>query len=221
MDAGNSQLPRLAARAPPSWRPRAWSLLDMGVSGGIWGLQVGFCAMLGGKREVFDRFEPAVRDAGAGGRLPVLRSGRGRALRQDGPQRDRVRAHAGLRRGLRHPARLATSSWTSPPSPACGSNGSVIRSWLLELAGDAFTRRATTWPRSRAGSPIRARAAGRWPRRSSTTCRRPIITLSLLAALPQPARAGQLHRSGAGRAAQRVRRPRGEAVGRPGLPWSR
>ena len=26
----------------------------MGVSGGIWGLEVGFCAMLGGKREVFD-----------------------------------------------------------------------------------------------------------------------------------------------------------------------
>jgi 6-phosphogluconate dehydrogenase (decarboxylating) len=25
----------------------------MGVSGGIWGLEVGFCAMLGGKREVY------------------------------------------------------------------------------------------------------------------------------------------------------------------------
>ncbi len=69
-------------------------------------------------------------------------------------------------------------------------------------------------PRSRAGSPTPARAAGRWPRRSTTTCPRPIITLSLIAALPQPARAGQLHRSGPGRAAQRVRRARGEVVGR-------
>jgi 6-phosphogluconate dehydrogenase len=36
---------------------RGLDWIDMGVSGGVWGQTVGFCAMLGGKREVFDRFE--------------------------------------------------------------------------------------------------------------------------------------------------------------------
>ena len=61
VDAGNSNFHDSQRRAA-ELEARGLEFLDMGVSGGIWGLQVGFCAMVGGKREVFDRFEPAVRD---------------------------------------------------------------------------------------------------------------------------------------------------------------
>src|SRR5918992_3575084 len=60
VEAGNSNFRDSRRRA--AWlAERGIEWLDMGVSGGIWGLKVGFCAMLGGKREVFERFEPAVR----------------------------------------------------------------------------------------------------------------------------------------------------------------
>ena len=61
VDAGNSNFHDSQRRAA-ELESRGLEWLDMGVSGGVWGLKVGFCAMLGGKREVFDRFEPAVRD---------------------------------------------------------------------------------------------------------------------------------------------------------------
>ena len=61
VDAGNSNFHDSQRRAT-ELEAHGLEWLDMGVSGGIWGLKVGFCAMLGGKREVFDGFEPAVRD---------------------------------------------------------------------------------------------------------------------------------------------------------------
>ena len=105
IDAGNSRF-HDSKRHAAELAAQGLEWLDMGVSGGVWGLQVGFCAMLGGKREVFDRFEPVVRTlAPEDGYLYCGDAGAG-PLHEDGPQRDRVRDHAGLRRGLRHPPRV-------------------------------------------------------------------------------------------------------------------
>ena len=59
VDAGNSRF-HDSRRHAAELEAKGLDWLDMGVSGGIWGLEVGFCAMLGGKREVFERFEPVV-----------------------------------------------------------------------------------------------------------------------------------------------------------------
>ncbi len=76
--------------------------LDAGTSGGVWGLEVGYCLMVGGDRSAFEHRRAAPQDPRAARpRLRVLRRPRLRALRQDGPQRHRVRHDAGLRRGLR------------------------------------------------------------------------------------------------------------------------
>src|ERR1700738_3268770 len=90
--------------------------LDVGTSGGIWGLERGYCMRPRGGRSP----RPDLRGAGAGPRhdrcntgadgprsqgragLSVLRAGRLRPFRQDGAQRHRIRLDAGLRRGLRH-----------------------------------------------------------------------------------------------------------------------
>ena len=56
VDSGNSNFQDSQRRAAKV-EEHGLEWLDMGVSGGIWGLRVGFCAMLGGKREVFERFE--------------------------------------------------------------------------------------------------------------------------------------------------------------------
>ena len=160
IDAGNSNFHDSQRRAA-QLAEKGIEWLDFGVSAAASGAcSVGFCAMIGGKREVFDRFEPTLKTTGTRGRLPLLRAGRRGPLREDGAQRHRVRRDAGLRRGLRHPARLGATSSTSPRSRGCGNNGSVIRSWLLELAGDAFTRRATTWTRS--SGWVADSGEGRW-----------------------------------------------------------
>ena len=120
VDAGNSRF-HDSKRHAAELEERGIEWLDMGVSGGIWGLQVGFCAMLGGKREVFDRFEPVVKTLAPEGGYLYCGAGRRGALHEDGPQRHRVRDHAGLRRGLRHPPRRRVRPRPRRYRHACGT----------------------------------------------------------------------------------------------------
>ena len=91
--------------------------VDVGTSGGVWGLERGYCMMIGGEDAVVKRLDPIfsslapgvgeiARTPGAredrrhsGKGLPALRAERRRALRENGAQWDRVRHHGGLRRG--------------------------------------------------------------------------------------------------------------------------
>ena len=154
---------------------------------------------------------PGLRDAGARGRggranagprrrrdrrrerLPALRPERGRPLREDGPQRDRVRDDGRLRRGPQHPQererrqgrarsgrgdRAARAARVLPvrPRPAGGRRGMAARQRDRLLAarpdrrGDAGI--APTSPTSAAASPTRARVAGPRSPRSTRACRR-------------------------------------------------
>ena len=94
--------------------------VDVGTSGGVWGLERGFCLMIGGEAEVVTRLEPIFRTIAPGldaapstpgrtgepthgrARLPPLRPERRRPLREDGAQRHRVRPDGRLRRGPQH-----------------------------------------------------------------------------------------------------------------------
>ena len=128
------------------------------------------------ERDAGPRAPRSARRAG----LPALRAGRRRPLRQDDPQRHRVRADAGLRRGLRHPAQrqlagaaggAALSTSTSPTSPRSGGAAASSRSWLLDLTAMALGRRPGPDGIHRLRRRIRARAAGRSRRRSRRRCR--------------------------------------------------
>jgi 6-phosphogluconate dehydrogenase len=57
VDGGNSHFPdstRLAGRCAE----RGVHFLDVGVSGGVWGLEIGYCLMIGGPKPAFERLEP-------------------------------------------------------------------------------------------------------------------------------------------------------------------
>ena len=167
VDGGNSNF-RDSQRRHAEAQEKGIHFVDCGVSGGIWGLEVGFCLMAGGDDEAIAHVEPVFTRSRRRTATPTSALRR-RALHEDGPQRDRVRPHAGLRRGLRglegvrvrhRPARVA-GIWRY---------GSVVRSWLLELLKRRSRRRAASWSRSAATSRTPARAAGRSPRRSPRTC---------------------------------------------------
>ncbi len=185
----------------------------MGVSGGVWGLQVGFCAMVGGKREVFDRFEPAVRDlAPEGGYLYCGPAGAGHYVKM---------VHNGIEYGMMQAYGegfdiLHASDYDLDLAAIARlwHHGSVIRSWLLELAGDAFTREGNDLDEIKGW--VADSGEGRWTVADAIEHDVPAPDHHPLAdpALPQPPRAGQLHRSRPGGAAQRVRRARGEVLGR-------
>ena len=147
-------------------------------------------------------------------RLHPLRAERRRPFRQDGPQRHRVRADAGLCRRLRHPADARPSEL--PADQRFDLNIAGHRRGLAArqrgLAPGCSTSPPSRWPtirRSRlspASSRIPARAAGRSWRRSRRRCRPTCCRPRFYRALPL-ARGRQFRRQAAVGDAQRVRRP--------------
>jgi 6-phosphogluconate dehydrogenase (decarboxylating) len=87
IDGGNSRWSD-DKRRQAELRDKGLHYVDVGVSGGVWGLEVGYCMMVGGD------------DGGARPGVGALRPDWRRPLREDGPQRRGVRDDAGLRRRL-------------------------------------------------------------------------------------------------------------------------
>jgi 6-phosphogluconate dehydrogenase len=139
VDAGNSNFHDSKRRAAMV-EERGLEWLDMGVSGGVWGLTVGFCAMLGGKRKIYERFEPAVKTlAPEEGFLYCGPAGAGHYVKMvhNGIEYGQMQAIAEgfdiLHASTDYDLDLAAIAemW---------NHGSVIRSWLMDLANAAFTR---------------------------------------------------------------------------------
>jgi 6-phosphogluconate dehydrogenase len=178
VDAGNSNF-RDSQRRAAEMEQHGVDFLDMGVSGGIWGLKVGFCAMIGGKPSVFDRFEPAVRTlAPEGGYLYCGPSGAGHYVKM---------VHNGIEYGIMQAYGegfdiLHSSDYDLDLAAVARmwQNGSVIRSWLLELAGDAFEKEGNDLAELRGW--VADSGEGRWTVAEAIDhdVPAPIITLSLL-----------------------------------------
>jgi 6-phosphogluconate dehydrogenase len=106
IDGGNSYY-RDDMRRSQEFAEKGIDYIDCGTSGGVFGLERGFCLMIGGPDGAVERLDPifktlapgvktAERTPGAAAtragreRLSALRAERRRPLREDGPQRDRV-----------------------------------------------------------------------------------------------------------------------------------
>jgi 6-phosphogluconate dehydrogenase len=178
VDAGNSNF-NDSKRHAAELEARGLGWLDMGVSGGIWGLRVGFCAMLGGKRELFDAFEPVARSlAPEGGYLYCGPAGAGHYVKM---------VHNGIEYGIMQAYGegfdiLHASEYQLDLAAVARlwQNGSVIRSWLLELAGDAFQREGNDLADIRGW--VADSGEGRWTVMDAIDhdVPAPVITLSLL-----------------------------------------
>src|SRR4029079_3817309 len=60
IDGGNSFWKDDIARAK-ALRPRGIHYLDIGTSGGVWGVERGYCLMIGGEKAVVERLDPIFR----------------------------------------------------------------------------------------------------------------------------------------------------------------
>ena len=137
IDGGNSNFHHTRRRAE-MLKERGINFLDAGTSGGVWGLKVGYCMMIGGPKEAFDIVDPAFKClAPPDGYLHVGPNGAGHYVKM---------IHNGIEYGMMQAYaegfEILQASEYDLDLPAISNlwnQGSVIRSWLLELAHLAFT----------------------------------------------------------------------------------
>ncbi|MDY6839320.1 MAG: decarboxylating 6-phosphogluconate dehydrogenase [Thermodesulfobacteriota bacterium] len=139
IDGGNS-LYKDSMRRAETLNRQGVSLLDAGTSGGIWGLEIGYCLMVGGEEQAFQTLERVfqtlapedgyahVGPTGAGHFVKMVHNGIEYALLQGYAEGFEIlQAKKEFKLDLEQIAHL----W---------NQGSVIRSWLLELTKDAFQK---------------------------------------------------------------------------------
>ncbi len=115
--------------------------VDAGVSGGIWGLQVGYCLMVGGDLEAVASLEPVFRTlAPPDGYAHVGGPGAGHYVKM---------VHNGIEYGLMQAYAegfevMHASDYDLDLAQVSGiwRYGSVVRSWLLDLLYDALSKDA-------------------------------------------------------------------------------
>jgi 6-phosphogluconate dehydrogenase len=151
--------------------------MDAGVSGGIWGLQVGYCTMVGGDPETFAHVEPIFKTLappdgymlcgphGAGHFVKMIHNGIEYGMMQAYAEGFEIMEKSRYDLDLQKISHL----W---------NQGSVVRSWLLELAERAFADDADL---SGIRGYVQDSGEGRWTVQEAIDLDvpAPIITLSL------------------------------------------
>jgi 6-phosphogluconate dehydrogenase len=136
VDGGNSNFHDSQRRYAEA-AERGVSFVDAGVSGGVWGLKVGYCLMVGGDESAVAQVEPVFRAlAPEDGYAHVGPSGAGHFVKM---------VHNGIEYGLMQAYAegfevLKSSEFDLDLHDIAGiwRYGSVVRSWLLELLHRAF-----------------------------------------------------------------------------------
>jgi 6-phosphogluconate dehydrogenase len=141
IDGGNSYYKDSVRRAR-ELAEREVHFLDAGTSGGIWGLENGFCLMVGGPKTAFDQIEPLFQAlAPPGGYAHVGPSGAGHFSKMvhNGIEYGMLEAYA---EGFDLLQSATEYDYDLRQLASLWNQGSVVRSWLLELAERAFEKDA-------------------------------------------------------------------------------
>jgi len=180
IDGGNSNFHDTIRRGEELAKSKI-ELIDSGTSGGIWGLENGYCLMVGGTDTAVKHCEPIftalapengyahVGPIGAGHYVKMVHNGIEYALLQ------------GYAEGyeILHASKIFPKLDLKQVADVW-QNGSVVRSWLNELAASAFARDASL---SDLKGWVADSGEGRWTVQEAIDLDvpAPVITLSLLA----------------------------------------
>jgi 6-phosphogluconate dehydrogenase len=151
--------------------------VDAGTSGGIWGLTEGYCLMVGGEEQVCKALEPVfltlapeqgylrVGDSGAGHYVKMVHNAIEYGLMQSYAE--------GFQ--LMHEGRYQVDL---PAVAELWMHGSVVRSWLLELAARALRQEPTL---DSLKAYVDDSGEGRWTAHEAidTTVPTPVLTAAL------------------------------------------
>jgi 6-phosphogluconate dehydrogenase len=136
VDGGNTHFEDDVRRAT-ALKAKGIAYIDAGTSGGVWGLEEGYCLMVGGNADVCKRLEPIFHTlAPPDGYLRVGETGAGHYVKM---------VHNGIEYGLMQAYaegfELMHSSDYHVDCAQVASvwqHGSVVRSWLLDLIARAL-----------------------------------------------------------------------------------
>ncbi len=138
IDGGNTKFHDDVRRAA-DLKAKGIHYVDAGTSGGVWGLKIGYCLMVGGDKEPVKRLEPIFTTLapengwahmgghGAGHYVKMVHNGIEYSMMQGYAEGFELMAKSNYNLDLAKIADL----WM---------HGSVVRSWLLELAADALAQ---------------------------------------------------------------------------------
>jgi 6-phosphogluconate dehydrogenase len=136
VDGGNSNFHDSQRRAA-KYSAKGFRYLDIGVSGGIWGLKIGYCMMVGGPADAVAIVKPLLDTlAPPNGWAHFGKSGAGHFTKMvhNGIEYGMMQAY-GEGFELLHASEFQLDLKTVSQ---VWNQGSVVRSWLLELAERAF-----------------------------------------------------------------------------------
>ncbi len=178
VDGGNSNFHDTMRRGA-ALQARGIELVDAGTSGGIWGLELGYCLMVGGSKAAVGRAEPVFLSlAQEGGFAHVGPTGAGHYVKMvhNGIEYGLLQAYA---EGFEILHQSKDFELDLHQIAAVWNHGSVVRSWLNELAERAFAEGADL-----AGirGYVEDSGEGRWTVQEAIdlSVPAPVITLSLL-----------------------------------------
>ncbi len=180
VDGGNSHYPDSTRRAV-SLQPLGLHYVDCGTSGGIWGLEQGYCLMLGGEVEAVAQLAPLLQTlapAADRGWARVGPSGAGHFSKMvhNGIEYGMMQAYA---EGFAIMQRKQAFELDLPQLAELWRHGSVVRSWLLDLSAEALAAN----PSMQGIAPyVEDSGEGRWTVAEAIELGvpAPVITLSLL-----------------------------------------
>jgi 6-phosphogluconate dehydrogenase len=140
IDGGNTNW-REALKDVDVLRRAGLHYLDAGTSGGIWGLQNGYCLMVGGPDEAYERCEPAFRALAPedGGLVHTGPEGSGHFVKMvhNGIEYALMQAYAEGFQVMKQSSAFPDMNMHSIAE--AWRSGSVVRSWLLDLIADGLS----------------------------------------------------------------------------------
>src|ERR1019366_1359522 len=181
IDGGNSNF-RDSMRRAETLRGKGIDFIDAGTSGGIWGLTVGYCLMVGASDQAFATCEPIFKTlAPTNGYARMGPPGSGHYVKMihNGIEYGMLQAYA---EGYEILHASSDFQLDLHKIAALWNQGSVVRSWLNELAEQAFAKSAYL---AELRGYVEDSGEGRWTvdEAMRLDVPAPVITLSLLARL--------------------------------------
>ena len=181
IDGGNSRWSDDKARAA-ELEPRGINYVDVGTSGGVWGLDVGYCMMVGGPDESVARLAPILdvlappttEEHGPGwGHMGPVGSGHYVKMVHNGVEYALMQAYA---EGF-NLFDACEYELDNAKIAHLWMQGSVVRSWLCELAALAFEQEGNDLGEL---EPVVADSGeGRWTLEDATDKRVPVPTIAM------------------------------------------
>ncbi|HJQ96006.1 MAG TPA: decarboxylating 6-phosphogluconate dehydrogenase [Acidimicrobiia bacterium] len=180
IDGGNSYY-RDTIRRAETCRKSGHHLIDVGTSGGIWGLEEGYSMMIGGEREPVERIRPLLETLAPSpdrgwGRVGPSGAGHFVKMIQNGIEYGLMEAYA---EGFAILKGVQAFDLDTHQIAEIWRDGSVVRSWLLDLIAMATAQN----PEMEGIAPwVPDSGPGRWTVVEAIDCDvpAPVISLSLL-----------------------------------------